>query len=51
MHLIIENVKCETEVRLLLVYNLKCRHYRFAQGYYGIHSLAHVDSLKGFLQR
>lgn len=51
MHLVIEHVKCETELCLALVYNSKCRQYRFAQGYYGIQSLVHVDSLKGSLQR
>lgn len=43
MQLVIEHVKCETELRLALVYNSKCRHYRLAQGYYGIQSPAHVD--------
>lgn len=48
MHLVIEHVKYETELRLYLVYNSKCRQYRFAQGYYGIQSLAHVDQIETY---
>lgn len=50
MQLVIEHVKCETELRLALVYSSKCSHYRFTQGYYDVQSPVHVDS-KRFLQR
>lgn len=50
MQLVIEHVKCETELRLALVYSSKCSHYRFTQGYYDVQSPVHVDP-KRFLQR